>query len=230
MTIGASRSVLMARIALAERAPTMCWIAPLMPQAMYRSGAIRVPVWPTCWACGRQPADVTTRETPTVPPSSAASSSSWAKPSALPTPRPPPTTTRASASEIAPASAGTREVIRTRKSRSVERPARTAGRRSSRDAAAGAVRRRAARRSAAGSGPSSRGLLEQAAAPALARDLPRVADPHLRAVRGQRQPASAPRAWAMTSAPRSLPGADDGRRARRARRAGPRAVPIASGA
>ena len=67
VTIGASRSVLMARIALAERAPTMCWIAPLMPQAMYRSGAIRVPVWPTCWACGRQPAEVTTRDTPDGP-------------------------------------------------------------------------------------------------------------------------------------------------------------------
>ena len=64
VTIGASRSVLMARIALADEQPTMCWIAPLMPQAMYRSGAIRVPVWPTCWACGRQPAEVTTRDTP----------------------------------------------------------------------------------------------------------------------------------------------------------------------
>ena len=41
----------------------MCWIAPLMPQAMYRSGAIRVPVWPICWACGRQPRLVATRDT-----------------------------------------------------------------------------------------------------------------------------------------------------------------------
>jgi len=32
--IGASASVLIARIRFAARAPTMCWIAPLMPQAM----------------------------------------------------------------------------------------------------------------------------------------------------------------------------------------------------
>ena len=48
LMIGASRSVLTTRIALAALQPTMCWIAPLIPQAMYRSGAIRVPVWPTC--------------------------------------------------------------------------------------------------------------------------------------------------------------------------------------
>jgi hypothetical protein len=28
--------------------PTQCWIAPLMPQATYRSGEIFDPVWPTC--------------------------------------------------------------------------------------------------------------------------------------------------------------------------------------
>ena len=77
----------------------MCWIAPLMPQAMYRSGAMRVPVWPICWACGRQPRLVATRDTPTAAPSSAASSSSIANASALPIPRPPPTTTLASASD-----------------------------------------------------------------------------------------------------------------------------------
>ena len=42
-----------------------------MPQARYRSGVILVPVWPTCIECGRQPSEVTTRETPTTPPSSA---------------------------------------------------------------------------------------------------------------------------------------------------------------
>ena len=61
---------------------------------------MRVPVWPTCWLCERQPRLVTTRETPTAAPSSSASSSIGAKPSGLPTPRPPPTTTRASASEM----------------------------------------------------------------------------------------------------------------------------------
>ena len=158
-----------------------------MPHAMYRSGAIRVPVWPTCWACGRQPAEVTTRETPTVPPSSAASSSSCAKPSALPTPRPPPTTTRASASEITPASAGTREVIRTRKSRSVE------VRRERLDARPSPAPRRGGRFEGVRRDRQQPdravepGLLEQAAAPALARDLPRIAGADLGAVGGQRQ-------------------------------------------
>ena len=68
--IGASGSLLIARIRFADLQPTMCWIAPLMPQAMYRSGAIRMPVWPICSECGRQPAVVTTRDTPTAPPSS----------------------------------------------------------------------------------------------------------------------------------------------------------------
>ena len=136
---------------LGRAAPTMCWIAPLMPHAMYRSGAIRVPVWPTCWACGRQPAEVTTRDTPTVPPSSAASSSSCAKPSALPTPRPPPTTTRASASEIAPSSAGTCEVTLTRKSRSVRSGANAWTAAGGSGASGGRLRTRAARPSAGGS-------------------------------------------------------------------------------
>ena len=52
-----------------------------------------MPVWPTWSECGRQPALVTAREQPTAPPSSAASSSITAKPSAEPTPRPPETTT-----------------------------------------------------------------------------------------------------------------------------------------
>ena len=50
------------------------------------SGAIRVPVWPTCSAWGRQPALVTTRDPPTAPPSRPASSSSSAKPRAAPDP------------------------------------------------------------------------------------------------------------------------------------------------
>ena len=184
----------------------MCWIAPLMPQAMYRSGAIRVPVWPTCWACGRQPAEVTTRDTPTVPPSSAASSSSSAKPSALPTPRPPPTTTRASASEIRPASAGTREVIRTRKSRSARSgwndwtatgagPLRPSAR----------ARTRAARRSAGPCRP--RAPPPRAGCRPSAGGSPATATPGRTSVQfaasGRPDRAAT---WASTSAPRSLPG------------------------
>src|SRR6202167_2759004 len=97
--IGASGSVLTATRCFAPWQPAMCWMAPLIPQARYSSGAILVPVWPTCCVCGRQPWLVTTRDTPTVPPSSAASSSSTPKPSGPPTPRPPPTTTRAVASD-----------------------------------------------------------------------------------------------------------------------------------
>src|SRR5215469_18420273 len=98
--IGAAGSVLMATICRAPRQPAMCWMAPLMPHARYSSGEIFVPVWPTCWRCGRQPWLVTTRDTPTTPPNRAASSSSAAKPSGPPTPRPPPTTTRAVASDM----------------------------------------------------------------------------------------------------------------------------------
>ena len=114
--MGASRSVLMTSRRLAPLQPTMCWMAPLMPQAIYRSGAMRVPVWPTWSVCGRQPRLVTTREPPTAPSSSAANSSRSLKPSALPTPRPPPTTTRASASETLPALGSTRRATRTRRS------------------------------------------------------------------------------------------------------------------
>ena len=100
--IGDSASVLIARIRLADLQPTMCWIAPLMPHAMYRSGAMRCPVWPTCCVCGRQPLLVTTRDTPMAAPSNSASSSSSENAAAEPTPRPPPTTTFASVSEIEP--------------------------------------------------------------------------------------------------------------------------------
>ena len=48
--IGASASLLMATISLAFLIPTKCWIAPEIPQAMYKSGATTLPVWPTWWA------------------------------------------------------------------------------------------------------------------------------------------------------------------------------------
>ena len=92
--------MLIARIFFAPLQPAMCCVAPLMPQAMYRSGDTFVPVWPTWSVCGRQPALVTTREQPTAASSSPASSSRIPKPSAEPTPRPPLTTTLASASEM----------------------------------------------------------------------------------------------------------------------------------
>src|SRR6266851_3215059 len=100
--IGASASELMARMRLAPLQPAMCCVAPEIPHAMYSSGAILVPVWPTWSEWGRQPALVTTREQPTAPPSRPASSSMMANPSFEPTPRPPLTTTFASARETPP--------------------------------------------------------------------------------------------------------------------------------
>src|SRR5258707_11505322 len=98
----------MARSFLAPLHPAMCWVAPLIPHAMYSEGEILVPVCPTWSVCGRHPALVTAREQPTAPPSSSASSSITANPAADPTPRPPETTTSASASDTPAAAVGTR--------------------------------------------------------------------------------------------------------------------------
>src|SRR5438093_1671591 len=97
--IGESGSVLIARIRFAALHPTMCWIAPLMPQATYRSGAIRRPVCPIWSECGPPPRLVPPRERPTPRFMSEASCSSCANPAAEPTPRPPPITTLASVRE-----------------------------------------------------------------------------------------------------------------------------------
>ena len=46
--MGSSALELMATMVLASFMPARCWIAPLMPTAMYRSGATTCPVCPTC--------------------------------------------------------------------------------------------------------------------------------------------------------------------------------------
>ena len=48
--------------------PTLCWIAPEMPQATYSRGETVLPVWPTCAAYGYQPASTTARVAATSPP------------------------------------------------------------------------------------------------------------------------------------------------------------------
>ena len=167
----------MTRIRLAAFAPTMCWIAPLMPQAMYRSGAMRVPVCPICCACGRQPRLVATRDTPTAAPSSAGQLIEHrerlgaARCHARRRPRPwrPPARPRSPA-------AMSRPTTRARRSASV-----IAGV----DTRDGRGRRASARGTAAGDGVRrdrqearsavEDGVLEQAARPALARDPPRLA-------------------------------------------------------
>ena len=49
----------------------MCWIAPLIPQAMYRSGAIRSPVWPI-WSSAAASRGSSRRATRRPPPPSSA--------------------------------------------------------------------------------------------------------------------------------------------------------------
>jgi hypothetical protein len=50
--IGASASLLMATMVPASLMPVRCWIAPEMPTATYSSGAMILPVWPTCISFG----------------------------------------------------------------------------------------------------------------------------------------------------------------------------------
>mmetsp|Transcript_15411 Transcript_15411/g.53525 ORF Transcript_15411/g.53525 Transcript_15411/m.53525 type:complete len:205 (+) Transcript_15411:221-835(+) len=93
--MGASGSLLMHTIVLLSFMPARCWMAPLMPTAMYRSGATTLPVWPTCMSLGTNPASTAAREAPTAAPSLSASAYSISKFSPLFMPRPPLTTTRA---------------------------------------------------------------------------------------------------------------------------------------
>src|ERR1700754_2357136 len=50
--IDASPSLLMATIVPASLMPVRCWMAPEIPMAMYSSGAMILPVWPTCSSFG----------------------------------------------------------------------------------------------------------------------------------------------------------------------------------
>src|SRR6266516_2427295 len=94
----ASPSLLIATIFLTDEMPAMCWLAPEIPTAMYRSGVTTFPVSPTWFATGYHPRSHTARLAPTAPPSTSASSSSGLNPSGPPRPRPPLTTTFASSS------------------------------------------------------------------------------------------------------------------------------------
>src|SRR3972149_116941 len=102
--------------------PAMCWLAPEMPTAMYRSGVTTLPVRPICVATGYQPRSQTARLGPAAPPSRPASSSRDWNPSGPPTPRPPATTTVASSSRTPSTASLRRAVIRTR-TESALRPA-----------------------------------------------------------------------------------------------------------
>ena len=62
--IGASLSLLMAMMFFEPFMPTMCWVAPEMPRAMYTSGFTTLPVWPTWYEYGTQPASTMARLAP----------------------------------------------------------------------------------------------------------------------------------------------------------------------
>src|SRR6185437_5761681 len=94
--IGAFGSLLMATIVPDPCIPTLCWIAPEMPHAMYSLGETVLPVCPTWVEYGYHPASTTARVAPTAPPSALASSSTSVKFSGPPRPRPPATITSAS--------------------------------------------------------------------------------------------------------------------------------------
>lgn len=86
----------MATIHLESFIPARCCTAPLMPIAMYRSGATTLPVCPTCIQFGQQPASTAAREAPTAAsPNASASLYITLKFYLLFTPRPPETTMRA---------------------------------------------------------------------------------------------------------------------------------------
>src|SRR4029079_8513861 len=62
--IGAFGSLLIATIVPDPCIPTLCWIAPEMPHAMYSLGETVLPVCPTCVEYGYQPASTTARVAP----------------------------------------------------------------------------------------------------------------------------------------------------------------------
>ena len=47
--MGASGSLLIATMFFEPFMPTMCWVAPEMPHAIYTVGLTVLPVWPTWW-------------------------------------------------------------------------------------------------------------------------------------------------------------------------------------
>src|SRR5439155_1647559 len=83
--------------------PARCWMAPLMPQAMYSVGETVLPVWPTWYWWSTQPASTTARDAPTAAPMAAARLSTRWKFSGPFNPRPPDTMIWASVSSSLPA-------------------------------------------------------------------------------------------------------------------------------
>ena len=87
------RTLLMATIVFESFMPAKCWIAPEMPTAMYRFGAMTLPVWPTCSEFSAYPLSTAARLAPMAAPSASASGMMVESNDSLDlTPRPPETT------------------------------------------------------------------------------------------------------------------------------------------
>src|SRR6476660_3980892 len=110
--MGAFTSLLLATITPALDIPTLCWIAPEMPQATYSLGDTVLPVCPTCIEYEVQPASTTARVAATSPPSALASCSTTGMFSGPPMPRPNATSTPASVMSTPPVSACPRPAMR----------------------------------------------------------------------------------------------------------------------
>src|SRR3954454_13765617 len=77
--IGASGSLLMATMVFDVCMPARCWMAPEMPHATYNVGETVLPVWPTWYECGYQPASVAALDAPTAAPRTSACCSTGPK-------------------------------------------------------------------------------------------------------------------------------------------------------
>src|SRR5207249_4589817 len=100
--MGASASLLIATMYLDDDRPARCWMAPLIPHAMYSIGETVLPVWPTWYWWSTQPASTTARDAPTAAPMAAARLSTRWKFSGPLRPRPPDTMIWASVSSSLP--------------------------------------------------------------------------------------------------------------------------------
>ncbi len=93
--MGAFWSLFMATIVRAPFIPTTCWIAPLMPNAMYSFGATVCPELPICRSIGNQPSSQIGRDAAISAPMALANASACAMFSGALIPRPIATISRA---------------------------------------------------------------------------------------------------------------------------------------
>jgi hypothetical protein len=122
LKMGASGSLLMARITLDDCMPMRCCIWPDMPQAIYNFGHTVLPVCPTWCEYGIHPASTVALEAPTAAPKTLASLFMCEKFSGPPTPLPPETIISASERFIVSSISSTISIILVRANRRHLRP------------------------------------------------------------------------------------------------------------